>query len=98
MGEMMPLFFLVMSLLTGGIASASAADDWNKIFLTGKSFISATPQNIQYRMVFTPDGKIARTPVGAAGVKGEGNWTVSNGQICTAWAGNGRSFKFNRPT
>src|ERR1700724_1535215 len=84
---MMPLFFVVLSLLTAGIASASAADDWKNVFLTGKPFISATPQNVQYRMVLTPDGKITRTPIGAAGVMGEGNWAVSDGQICTAWAG-----------
>ena len=36
-------------------------------------------------MVFTPDGKATREPVGKTGAKGEGTWKVVKEGFCTAW-------------
>jgi len=55
-------------------------------FFNGQAFISSTPSNIKFKMVFTPDGKMTREPVSrAAGVKGEGTWKLNKDGFCTAW-------------
>jgi hypothetical protein len=57
-------------------------------FFTGEGFVSSTPSNIKFKMVFTTDGKMTREPVSrAAGVKGEGTWKMSKDGFCTAWKG-----------
>ena len=32
-------------------------------------------------MMFTPDGKVTREPVGKAGAKGEGTWKLDQGRL-----------------
>ena len=39
-------------------------------FFNGQPFTAATPSNVKYKMTFSADGKMKRTPVGA-GSKGE---------------------------
>jgi hypothetical protein len=57
-------------------------------FFTGDAFVSSTPSNIKFKMVFTTDGKMTREPVSrAAGVKGEGTWKLSKDGFCTSWKG-----------
>jgi hypothetical protein len=75
-----------------GIGSAGAApaaklapNDIQTTFFNGQPFTSSTPQNIKYTMVFTADGKMTRAPLGKAGVKGEGTWTLSKDGFCTTW-------------
>ena len=81
----------ICALLAGtGLACAAGAakltpNDIQSTFFTGEPFTSATPQNIQYKMVFTADGKMTREPVGKAGVKGEGTWKLSKDGFCTTW-------------
>jgi hypothetical protein len=76
------------ALLAGiGIAGAAplAPSDIQTTFFNGQPFTSSTPQNIKYTMVFTPDGKMTREPLGKAGVKGEGTWKLSKDGFCTTW-------------
>jgi hypothetical protein len=76
------------ALLTGiGTAGAAtvAPNDIQTTFFNGEPFTSSTPQNIKYTMVFTPDGKMTREPLGKAGVKGEGTWKLSKDGFCTTW-------------
>ena len=57
-------------------------------FFTGESFVSSTPSNIKFKMVFTPDGKVTREPVSkTGGAKGEGTWKLTNDGFCTTWKG-----------
>jgi hypothetical protein len=56
-------------------------------FFNGQPFTASTPQGIRYKMVFTPDGKMTREPVGTAGAKGEGTWKLSKDGFCTTWKG-----------
>jgi hypothetical protein len=63
-----------------------APDEWKK-FLSGQPFIATTPSNLQFRMVLTPNGKMMRDPIGTGGSKGEGTWSLSGNELCTAWAG-----------
>jgi hypothetical protein len=76
-----------------GIGAAGAAppgilapNDIQTTFFNGEPFTSSTPQNIKYKMVFTADGKMTRTPLGKAGVKGEGTWKLSKDGFCTTWS------------
>ena len=77
--------------LLGGAAAAFAAGklapkDIQATFFTGQPFTAATPSNIKFKMVFTPDGKATREPLGKAGIKGQGTWKLSTDGFCTAWA------------
>jgi hypothetical protein len=56
-------------------------------FFNGQPFTATTPSNIQFRMVFSPDGRMTREPLGRAGTKGEGTWKLSNDGFCTSWKG-----------
>src|SRR5215472_4815710 len=82
----------IVCALLACTASALAADkvapkDIQTTFFTGQPFTAATPSNVKFKMVFTPDGKATREPVGKAGAKGEGTWKLSNDGFCTAWSG-----------
>ena len=56
-------------------------------FFNGQEFIAATPSGVKFKMVFTPDGKVTRTPAGNYGAKGEGTWKLSKEGFCTTWKG-----------
>jgi hypothetical protein len=57
-------------------------------FFTGETFTSTTPSGgVKFKMVFTPDGKVVRTPVGKGGAKGEGSWKLDNDGFCNTWKG-----------
>jgi hypothetical protein len=79
------------ALLAGlGMACAAPAgklapNEVQSTFFNGEPFTSSTPQNIQYKMVFSADGKMTREPLGRAGVKGEGTWKLSKDGFCTTW-------------
>ena len=76
--------------MTASYATAATKLAPNEIqaqFFNGQPFTSSTPSNIRFKIVFTPDGKMAREPVGTAGVKGTGTWTLSKEGFCTTWKG-----------
>jgi hypothetical protein len=81
----------ICALVAGaGLACAAPAgklapSDIQSTFFTGQPFTSSTPQNIQYKMLFTADGKMTREPLGKAGVKGDGTWKLSKDGFCTTW-------------
>ena len=56
-------------------------------FFTGKPFTASTPSNILFTMLFLPDGRVTREPVGKSGTKGEGTWKLSKDGFCTIWKG-----------
>src|ERR1700730_9088784 len=57
-------------------------------FSTGEAFTSTTPSGgVKFKMVFTPDGKVTRTPVGKGGAKGEGSWKLDDNGFCNTWKG-----------
>ena len=75
------------------LASASAATklmpaEIQSTFFTGEAFTATTPSGgVKFKMVFTPDGKVTRTPVGKGGARGEGSWKLDNDGICNTWKG-----------
>jgi hypothetical protein len=57
-------------------------------FFTGETFTATTPSGgTKFKMVFTPDGKVTRTPVGKGGAKGEGSWKLDDNGFCNTWKG-----------
>jgi hypothetical protein len=75
------------------LADASAATklmpaEIQSTFFTGEAFTATTPSGgVKFKMVFTPDGKVTRTPVGKGGAKGEGSWKLDNDGFCNTWKG-----------
>jgi hypothetical protein len=87
---------VLMGILTGALAaSATAAPAVTKLppneiqatFFNGQPFTSSTTSNIQFKMVFMPNGKMTREPLGKSGIKGEGTWKLSKDGFCTTWKG-----------
>jgi len=77
-------------LMNGAVAFAAtklAPNDIQATFFTGTPFTASTPSNIKFKMVFLPDGKVTREPLGKAGVKGDGTWKLSKDGFCTTWKG-----------
>jgi hypothetical protein len=71
--------------VTAQVAKLSPTDI-QSTFFNGQPFTAATPSNLKFKMTFTADGKMKRTPVGA-GSKGEGTWQLSKDGFCTTWSG-----------
>jgi hypothetical protein len=78
--------FLGALLATQGLAADKLApDDIKTTFFNGQEFTAATPTGLKFKMVFTQDGKVTRTPAGSYGAKGEGGWKLSKDGFCTTW-------------
>jgi hypothetical protein len=54
-------------------------------FFNGQPFIASSPTRQRYTMVFTPDGKATREPLGKAGDKVDGKWKIVKEGFCTQW-------------
>jgi hypothetical protein len=78
---------LLAAMGTGFAAERLTPSEIQSTFFTGQPFTAATPSNIAFKMVFTPDGKVTREPVGKSGVKGTGTWKLSKDGFCTTWKG-----------
>ena len=80
--------FLGALLATQGLAADKLTpDDIKTTFFSGQEFTAATPTGLKFKMVFTQDGTVTRTPAGNYGAKGEGTWKVSKDGFCTTWKG-----------
>ncbi|MBI4274695.1 MAG: hypothetical protein HY659_08355 [Rhizobiales bacterium] len=80
----------VAGVMAAGIAPAQAAGplsptEIQETFFNGKPFTAATPAKVKFKMVYAPDGKVTREPIGKGGVKGEGTWTLNKEGFCTSW-------------
>ena len=83
------LICLAIAVLYSAPVHADALDG-NAIkatFFTGQPFIASSPTRQRYTMVFTPDGKATREPLGKAGEKIDGTWKVVKEGFCTSWKG-----------
>jgi hypothetical protein len=83
--------------MAGILLSASAAlaaermapSDIQATFFKGKPFIASTTSGTQFKMAFTPDGKMTRQPSGKLGKKSSGAWKLDELGFCTTWKGAG---------
>ena len=77
----------VVAVTAPAVAAELAPNEIQATFFTGQPFTASTPTNIKFKMVFAPDGKMTREPVGTAGAKGEGTWKLTKDGFCTTWKG-----------
>lgn len=68
-------------------SAALTSKDIQATFFNNQPFTAATPSKVKYKMIFSPDGKVTREPLGKAGVKGEGTWKFTKDGFCTSWKG-----------
>ena len=66
-------------------ADSMAPNDIQATFFDGHSFTASTPASIQFKMTFTPDGKIIREPLSQSGYKNNGTWKLDAKGFCTIW-------------
>ncbi len=66
-------------------ATRLAPKDVQATFFTGQPFTASTTSKVKFQMVFTPDGKATREPVGNKGAKGQGTWKLTGDGFCTSW-------------
>ncbi len=73
------------------IASAALAaepmtpKDIQTTFFNGQAFTASTPGGTQFKMTFTPDGKMTREPLAQTGYKNSGTWKLNAKGFCTTW-------------
>ena len=79
---------MMMAATPGLGAGRMAPNEIKSTFFNGEPFTASTPSNVKFKMVFTPDGKVTREPVGKSGTKGDGTWKLNNDGFCTSWKGN----------
>jgi hypothetical protein len=82
------LGFVIAAIFLTPLPLHAQALDANAIkanFFNGQPFIASSPTRQRYTMVFTPDGKATREPLGKAGDKVDGKWKVVKEGFCTQW-------------
>ncbi len=82
-------FAVVCILLATNAAIAAAPmapSDIQAAFFNGQPFTASTPGGTQFKMIFTPDRKMTREPLGKSGYKGSGTWKLDATGFCTSWA------------
>jgi hypothetical protein len=66
-------------------SQAMTGDAIKSLFFTGKPFVANSTTRQRFTMVFTPDGKASREPVGKPEQKVAGTWKVVKEGFCTSW-------------
>jgi len=81
-------FAVVCILLTNAALAAEpmmVPSDIQATFFNGQPFIASTPGGTQFKMTFTPDGKMIRQPLAQSGYKNNGRWKLDIKGFCTTW-------------
>ncbi len=63
---------------TAFAAEPMAPSDIQATFFDGKPFTASTTSGTQFKMTFTPDGKMTRQPRGKSGKKSSGTWKLDS--------------------
>ena len=78
--------FSLLPLLSSPAQSQALTGDAIKAtFFNGKPFVASSTTRQRFTMVFTPDGKASREPVGKPDQKVAGTWKVVKEGFCTSW-------------
>ena len=83
-----PLVVAGILLLSASVAFAAepmAPSDIQATFFNGKPFTASSTSGTQFKMIFTPDGKMTREPRGKSGKKSSGTWKLDTSGFCTTW-------------
>ena len=66
-------------------AEPMAPSDIQATFFNGQPFTASTPGGTQFKMIFTPNGKMGREPLAQSGYKNTGTWKLDAKGFCTGW-------------
>jgi hypothetical protein len=82
-----PLAVAYMLFVAGAAFAAEpmAPSDIQATFFNGQPFTASTPGGTQFKMTFTPDGKMIREPLAHTGYKNNGTWKLDAKGFCTTW-------------
>ena len=78
---------LALAVMLLSASAAFAAECYSSTFFNGKSLVASTTSGTQFKMIFTPDGRMTRQPSGKAGKKSSGTWKLDTSGFCTSWKG-----------
>ena len=81
-------FAFTCTLLFASAAFAAepiTPNDIRATFFNGQPFTASTPGGTQFKITFTPDGKMTREPLAQAGYKDNGTWKLNAKGFCTTW-------------
>jgi hypothetical protein len=82
------VIWAVLPLVDASAATKLMPAEIQSTFFTGEAFNATTPSGgVKFKMVFTPDGKVTRTPLSKGGARGEGSWKLDNDGFCNTWKG-----------
>jgi hypothetical protein len=76
---------MLLSITAAFAAERMAPSDIQATFFNGKPFTASTTSGTQFKMTFTPDGKMTRQPSGKSGKKSSGTWKLDTVGFCTSW-------------
>jgi hypothetical protein len=76
---------ILLAASTAFAAEPMAPSDIQATFFTGQSFTASTSSGTQFKMTFTPDGKMMREPLAQSGYKNTGTWKLNAKGFCTIW-------------
>ena len=72
------VIWAVLPLVDASAATKLMPAEIQSTFFTGEAFNATTPSGgVKFKMVFTPDGKVTRTPLSKGGARGEGSWKLA---------------------
>jgi hypothetical protein len=66
---------------------AHGAERYPSYLLQWQTVYRVNESGTQFKMIFTPDGKMTRQPNGKAGKKSSGTWKLDTSGFCTSWKG-----------
>lgn len=83
-----------------GLPEKMSGEEIKATWFDGRPVIAIGPDGSRYQLVFTPDGKSTRTPIGPKKPRTVGGfWRVIAEGYCSRWAGSNRERCFNvRPS
>jgi len=76
---------ILFSACVAFAAGPMAPSDIQATFFDGKPFTASSTSGTQFKMIFTPDGKMTREPRGKSGKKNSGTWKLDTSGFCTTW-------------
>ncbi len=76
---------ILLSACVAFAAEPMAPSDIQATFFNGKPFTASSTSGTQFKMIFTPDGKMTREPRGKSGKKSSGTWKLDTSGFCTTW-------------
>lgn len=79
-----------------GLPEKIPGDEIKATWFDGKPIVATGPDGKSYQMIFTPDGKASRTPIGPKKPRTvTGFWRVIAEGYCSRWTGTSRERCFN---